>query len=129
MDVTAVAGAATAQTGETASAAPAAGAGVPAASVPGAAVQNAAANTQPAAPHDDRRPLSPLVAKLLAHDGVPNPVNVNVSYRVEHDPNMIVTVFTDPATGAEIAQVPAEVMVQIAQFFDKESGVTLDRSA
>jgi uncharacterized FlaG/YvyC family protein len=38
-------------------------------------------------------------------------------------------VMTDPKTGKEIAQVPAEVMVQIAQFFDKESGVTLDRSA
>jgi hypothetical protein len=77
----------------------------------------------------DSSSLSPTVAKLLANGGLPSPVTVNVSYRVEHDPNMVVTVFTDPKTGAEIAQVPAEVMVQFAQFFDKHSGVTLDRSA
>lgn len=76
-------------------------------------------------------PLSPVVAKIFGQSSgsTPQPVSVNVSYRVVHDPNMIVTVFTDPKTGQEIAQVPAEVLVQIAQFFDKESGVTLDRSA
>lgn len=79
-----------------------------------------------AKPHSD---LSHVVAKIFGQSGNPSPVTVNVSYRVEHDPNMIVTVFTDPETGREIAQVPAEVMVQIAQFFDKQSGVTLDRSA
>ncbi len=82
------------------------------------------------APHvDNTGVLSPVVAKIFGADGTPKPVTVNVSYRVEHDPNIIVTVFTDPATGTEIAQIPAEVMVQIAQFFDKQSGVTLDRSA
>lgn len=74
-------------------------------------------------------PLSSVVAKLFAHDGISKPAAVDVSYRVEHDPNIIVTVFTDPATGQEIAQIPPEVMVQFAQFFDKHSGVTLDRSA
>ncbi|HKU69053.1 MAG TPA: flagellar protein FlaG [Candidatus Baltobacteraceae bacterium] len=80
------------------------------------------------APHPQSGVLSPVVAKLFA-GGIPQPLHVNVSYRVEHDPNMVVTVFTDPSTGQEIAQIPAEVMVQIAQFFDKQSGVTLDRSA
>jgi hypothetical protein len=80
------------------------------------------------APHPQSGVLSPIVAKLFS-GGVPAPLHVNVSYRVEHDPNMVITVFTDPATGQEIAQIPAEVMVQIAQFFDKQSGVTLDRSA
>lgn len=70
--------------------------------------------------------LAPEVAKLF---GGGHGVSVNVSYRVEHDPNMIVTVMTDPATGEVIAQIPAEVMVQIAQFFDKQTGVTLDRNA
>lgn len=74
-------------------------------------------------------PLSSIVAKLFAEDGAVKSEAVNVSYRVEHDPNIIVTVFTDPNTGQEIAQIPPEVMVQLAQFFDKESGVTLDRSA
>lgn len=80
------------------------------------------------APHvENTGVLSPVVAKLFG-DGQSQSVAVNVSYRVE-DHNIIVTVFTDPKTGKEIAQVPAEVMVQIAQFFDKENGVTLDRSA
>lgn len=79
-------------------------------------------------PHPPTGDLSPVVAKLFS-GGIPQPVTVNVSYRVEHDPNIIVTVFTDPTTGQEIAQIPPEVMVQIAQFFDKHSGVTVDRSA
>lgn len=73
--------------------------------------------------------LSSVVAKLFGDAGAPKPVQVNVSYRVEHDPNMIVTVFSDPTTGREIAQMPAEILVQIAQFFDKQQGVTVDRSA
>ncbi len=90
---------------------------------------NAAPPVPQALPHADPGVLSPVVAKLFGQDGIPKPVAVNVSYRVEHDPNMIVTVFTDPQTGREIAQMPAEILVQIAQFFDKQSGVTLDRSA
>jgi uncharacterized FlaG/YvyC family protein len=78
--------------------------------------------------HQQSGALSPLVAKLLS-GGDPKPASVDVSYRVEHDPNIIVTVFTDPATGEVIAQIPPEVMLQFAQFFDKHSGVTLDRSA
>lgn len=85
----------------------------------------------PAAPggSSNSGPLSSVVAKLFAEDGAIKSEAVNVSYRIEHDPNIIVTVFTDPTTGQEIAQIPPEVMVQFAQFFDKESGVTLDRSA
>jgi hypothetical protein len=116
MDVQAVATVATSQPQE--AAAPAA--------TSGPAVSSHA--PEAALPHADPGVLSPVVAKILAQGNMPQPVTVNVSYRVEHDPNMVVTVFTDPKTGAEIAQVPAEVMIQIAQFFDKQSGVTLDRS-
>jgi hypothetical protein len=98
----------------------------PAPSGSGPAVRSAVPQASPA--HGDAGPLSSVVAKILAHGDAPKAASVSVSYRVEHDPNMIVTVFTDPNTGAEIAQVPSEVMVQIAQFFDKQSGVTLDRS-
>ena len=81
------------------------------------------------APHvENTGVLSPVVAKIFGKSDAPQPVTVNVSYRVER-PDIIVTVFSDPKTGQEIAQVPAEVLVQIAQFFGKESGVTLDRSA
>ncbi len=82
------------------------------------------------APQPHEGSLSPVAAKIFgSNSALPQPDAVNVSYRVVHDPDIIVTVFTDPKTGEEIAQVPAEVMVQMAQFFDKESGVTLDRSA
>lgn len=88
-------------------------------------------NGLPAAPagNSNSGPLSSVVAKLFAEDGAEKSDAVSVSYRVEHDPNIVVTVFTDPTTGLEIAQIPPEVMVQFAQFFDKQSGVTLDRSA
>jgi uncharacterized FlaG/YvyC family protein len=98
---------------------------------PASASQAGGSTTQTSpldAPQTQSGVLSPVVAKLFS-GGIPQPVSVNVSYRVEHDPNIIVTIFTDPTTGQEIAQIPPEVMVQIAQFFDKHSGVTLDRSA
>lgn len=85
--------------------------------------------TQGAPSGENSGPLTSVVAKLFAQDGAERSDSVTVSYRIEHDPNIIVTVFTDPNTGQEIAQVPPEVMVQLAQFFDKQSGVTLDRSA
>lgn len=91
----------------------------------GAPAQNAAV---PAAHDDSSKPLAETVAKVLGAQG-PGQTAVNVSYRVEHDPNIVVTVFTDPHTGQEIAQVPAEVLVQMAQFFDKQTGVAVDRSA
>jgi uncharacterized FlaG/YvyC family protein len=69
------------------------------------------------------------VAKLFGQPEQPQAVALNVSYRVSHDPNEIVTVFSDPKTGKEVAQFPAEIVVQIAQFFDKHSGVTLDSKA
>jgi uncharacterized FlaG/YvyC family protein len=76
---------------------------------------------------DDRQPLAATVAKLFGSPDAPQSVSVQVSYRVEGGD--IVTVFTDPKSGKEIAQFPSEVMIQIAQFFDKETGVAVDRSA
>lgn len=107
--------------GAAAAAQPQSAAPQPAATVPGNGLSGAPQG-------ESSGPLSHVVAKLLS-GGTPNSVSVTVSYRVEHDPNMIVMVITDPATGKEVAQVPSEVMVQIAQFFDKHSGVALDRSA
>ena len=92
-------------------------------------VQQAQPVAQPSGHSAGSGALSSVVAKLFAEDGAEKSQAVSVSYRVEHDPNIIVTVFTDPNTGQEIAQIPPEVMVQFAQFFDKQSGVTLDRNA
>lgn len=73
--------------------------------------------------------LAPAIAKIFSARGIPLPLSLNVSYRVVKDPNEIVTVFTDPSTGKEIAQFPAEIMIGLAEFFDQQQGATLDRSA
>jgi uncharacterized FlaG/YvyC family protein len=75
------------------------------------------------------QPLSDTIGRLFGTSEAPQPVDVQVSYRVDKYNNQIVTVLTDPKTGKEIVQFPKEIMLQIAQFFDKQSGVTLDRNA
>lgn len=87
------------------------------------------AGQSPQSSDDGKGSLSPVVAELFSQGAILQPTDVSVTYRVERNPDEIVTVFTDPVTGKEISQVPAEVLVQIAQFFDKHSGVTLDKSA
>jgi uncharacterized FlaG/YvyC family protein len=108
----------------------------PAAAVPAGAVQpqpqaqNQAVPAQPAPQSgraDEKATLSPIIAKLFHNAGALQPISVHVSYRSEQ--GTIVTIFSDPATGKEISQVPAEMLVQLAQFFDKHRGVTLDKSA
>jgi len=69
------------------------------------------------------------IAKLFGQSDAPQSGGLSVSYRVGHNPNEIITVFSDPTTGKEVAQFPAEIVVQMAEFFDKYSGVTLDRTA
>lgn len=70
--------------------------------------------------------LAPAVAKLF---GAANaaPAQLSVSYRVEGGD--VVTVFTDPKTHKEVAQFPPELLLGLAQFFDKQSGVTFDKIA
>ncbi|MEO9170182.1 MAG: hypothetical protein ABI282_03235 [Candidatus Baltobacteraceae bacterium] len=73
--------------------------------------------------------LAPAIAKLFGGAADPQPISLNVSYRVVKDLDEIVTVFSDPKTGKEVAQFPAEVLVGLAQFFDHERGATLDQNA
>jgi hypothetical protein len=95
---------------------PAANSAVPAtASLPGSAQQRAG--------------LAPAIAKLFGGASPPEPIRLDVSYRVLTDPDQIVTVFSDPKTGQEVAQFPPEILVGLAQFFDSPRGVTLDRDA
>ena len=75
--------------------------------------------------HEQHNNKSDSLHQLYA----PQAQQFEVSFRVEHDPNEIVTVFRDAATGQEIAQFPPEVMVQLAQFFQKIAGDVVDRSA
>jgi hypothetical protein len=72
--------------------------------------------------------IAPAIAKIFgsADDKHTVPA-VTVSYKIEG--KTIHTVFTDPATGQEIAQFPPDLLAHIASFFDHEQGVTLDKNA
>jgi uncharacterized FlaG/YvyC family protein len=87
---------------------------------------NTSSSQQPA---DNRSALAPAIAKLFSVPSPKEPTSLNVSYKIEGASDTIVTVFTDPTTGQEVAQIPPEVLIQIAQFFDQQQGATLDKSA
>ncbi len=55
--------------------------------------------------------------------------HVSISFQVAHNPNEIVTVFKNTYTGEVITQVPSEIMIKMAEFFDQVAGVVLDKSA
>jgi len=73
--------------------------------------------------------LAPAIAKLFGNASPPAPIRLDVSYRVLRDPDQIVTVFSDPSTGQEVAQFPPDILIGLAQLFDSPRGVTLDRDA
>jgi hypothetical protein len=125
MDVGQTAAAAGAQTDvATGSVAPVADA------IPGAPVSTPGAHSAtPGESPQARGGLAPAIAKLFGSATPPEPIRLDVSYRVLTDPNQIVTVFSDPKTGAEVAQFPPDILVGLAQFFDSPRGVTLDRDA
>jgi hypothetical protein len=75
------------------------------------------------------RTLAPAIAKLFGPAQPPVPIRLDVSYRVLQDPDVIVTVFSNPTTGEEVAQFPPEILIHLSQFFDQPRGVTLDQSA
>lgn len=76
-----------------------------------------------------RSGLGPAIAKLFGTKTPPAPINLDVSYRVLQHPDVIVTVFSNPQTGQEVAQFPPEILIGLAEFFDQQSGVTLDKDA
>ena len=93
-------------------------------------------NTKPVATESEpqrtnqQSALAPAIAKLFGSSSDPQPVPLNVSYRIlKGDLGEIVTVFTDPKTGKEVAQFPPEILIGLAEFFDQPSGATLDQSA
>lgn len=81
-------------------------------------------SSQPAPPpggHADTTLAGPLKA-LFA----PKAQDFSVTFRVEHNPNEIVTVLRD-STGREIAQFPPDILVKLAEFFQKLAGTVVDR--
>ncbi len=71
--------------------------------------------------------IAPVIAKIFGNESNPTQVALNVTYKVEG--NHILTVFSDPTTGQEIAQFPPDLLAHIATFFDQQQGVTLDQNA
>ena len=90
--------------------------------------QGALPVSQPEVPTNDdsHSGIAPAIAKLFS-GAISQPERLNVSYRVEGKD--VVTVFTDPQTGKEVAQFPPELLLGLAQFFDQQSGVTFDKNA
>jgi hypothetical protein len=87
---------------------------------PGLATLPASGGKKVAAPDPT---LSDGVAKLFNAQAQ----NVSVSYRIESNPNEIVTVFTDKQTGKVIVQFPSETLIALAKFFDKLDGNVVNK--
>jgi uncharacterized FlaG/YvyC family protein len=112
------AGAASQQQALAASSTPASQAGLPA--------------DQPAAgqPQGEHQPLTAAIGHLFGAAEKPDvPQNpVQISYRSAGSQG-IVTVLTDRTSGKEVAEFPTQILLDMATFFDQQSGVTLDREA
>ncbi|HTZ55178.1 MAG TPA: hypothetical protein VMB20_08925 [Candidatus Acidoferrum sp.] len=52
-----------------------------------------------------------------------------ISYKYVSELQLVVTVFTNPETGEEVAQFPPQELIGLAEFFDQIDGVTLDKKA
>ncbi len=52
---------------------------------------------------------------------------LDISYKYVPELQLVVTVFTNPQTGEEVAQFPPQELIGLAEFFDQIDGVTLDR--
>ena len=55
--------------------------------------------------------------------------DVSVTLQVKHDPDEIVAVYRDPATGRIISQVPTGILVRLSEFFDQQAGGLVDWNA
>ncbi len=87
----------------------------------------APAKSSPGSPASNQQTdntLSPVVAKLFNA----SEQNVEVSFQVLHNPDEVVTVFTDRSTGQEIVQFPSQALIALAEMYDKDAGNVLDKS-
>jgi hypothetical protein len=82
------------------------------------------APSAPASNQQNDATLSPVVAKLFNTAES----NVTVSFQVTTNPDEVVTVFTNKATGKEIIQFPSQALIALAEMYDKDAGKVLDKS-
>jgi uncharacterized FlaG/YvyC family protein len=100
-------------------------AGSSGAAAPTRALTAAGGTAAPASNQQNDTTLSPVVAKLFNTAAS----NVTVSFQFTSDPDEVVTVFTDKATGKEIIQFPSQALIALAEMYDKDAGKVLDKSA
>ena len=72
--------------------------------------------------------IAAAVAKLYnVSSGSSGQPQLAISYKYVSELQLVVTVFTNPQTGEEVAQFPPQELIGLAEFFDQIDGVTLDR--
>ncbi|HTV91735.1 MAG TPA: hypothetical protein VMG98_03370 [Verrucomicrobiae bacterium] len=88
------------------------------------------AGTQPK-PAGEQSTIAAAVAKIYnVSSGSSNQSQpLDISYKYVPELQLVVTVFTNPQTGEEVAQFPPQELIGLAEFFDQIDGVTLDRKA
>jgi uncharacterized FlaG/YvyC family protein len=108
------------------------------ASTPGAtstsAANGAVASGQPASPAQaagESSTLTAAIAKLYniapSNGSSSSSHALDVSYKVVGPLDLVVTVLSNPVSGQEVVQIPPEVLIGLAEFFDHLDGVTLDQ--
>jgi uncharacterized FlaG/YvyC family protein len=78
----------------------------------------------------DSQTLASVVAKLYnvaPSQGSLSQPQLAISYKYVSELQLVVTVFTNPQTGEEVAQFPPQELIGLAEFFDQIDGVTLDK--
>jgi uncharacterized FlaG/YvyC family protein len=92
----------------------------------------AIASGTPAAPQSkspvNESTIAAAVAKIYnVSSGSSGQPQLAISYKYVSQLQLVVTVFTNPQTGEEVAQFPPQELIGLAEFFDQIDGVTLDR--
>ncbi len=82
---------------------------------------------QPKSPVNEST-IAAAVAKIYnVSSGSSGPPQLAISYKYISELKLVVTVFTNPQTGEEVAQFPPQELIGLAELFDQIDGVTLDR--
>jgi uncharacterized FlaG/YvyC family protein len=80
---------------------------------------------------DESATLASVVAKLYNVSSGSGSSSASpqlaISYKYVSELQLVVTVFTNPQTGEEIAQFPPQELIGLAEFFDQIDGVTIDK--
>ena len=112
------------------------GGGVPSTQEVAAAPQAPAVSSHSSGPTqapnlpNDSATLASVVAKLYnvgSSQGSSGQPQLAISYKYVSELQLVVTVFTNPQTGEEVAQFPPQELIGLAEFFDQIDGVTLDK--